>query len=332
MLALGAGLGLAELTARVWGPEPLRRPRYEGEIRRASEAPGRGWELIPGSTLHIDFGDGRVVEHRIGPHGWRGEPFDARAEPGVVRIACVGDSNVFGWGVAEHETWPARLQHELEAAGRPAQVFNLGVPNTDVEEKVALTEQIAFALECEIVIVGLHFDDLMLEGIERGRLAGHARELGWTRRGAKPWLDALRERLRCVDIVVEGYRQRLITRAYLARKEQVARAGHPARQRLEQALQRLAGAAIERNVELLAIVVPMPVREGAGFASATVDRALSEALASSGIEELDVADELSRCAGELWVHPLDLHLNAAGHEALARALARRIAPSAPAPR
>lgn len=325
-LALLVGLALAEFAARRWGPPPQQRPQYEGEIRRASEAPGRGWESIPDSLMRIRFGGAgqRLVEHRIGTHGWRGAPFEPRAELGVVRIACVGDSNVFGWGVAEHETWPALLQRELDAAGWRAQVLNLGVPNTDAEEKVALAEQVAFALECETVLVGLHFDDLILEGIERGRLAGRARALGWTRRGATPWLDAVRAHLRCVDLVVEAYRQRLVTRAYLARKEQISRVGHPARERVEQALERLAAQARERGIELLAIVVPMPVRDGAGFASATVDQALSDAAERAGIETIPVAAELSRCAGEVWVDPLDLHLCAEGNAVIARAVARRL--------
>jgi lysophospholipase L1-like esterase len=324
------GLALAEIVARAIAPAQLPRPRYSGEVLRASEQPGRGRELIPGSVLQITLSEPageRVVVHRVGPHGWRGAPFEARKPRGVRRIACVGDSNVFGWGVGDDDTWPARLGVELARLGaRDVEVLNLGVPNLDAEEKVALSDEVAFALECDLVLLGLHFDDWRLEGAPDGALGGNARALASTRPGRRPWLDLLRANLRCVDLVVERWRRRLLARAYLAPKLKAAREGSATRARVEAAFAGLAGRAQARGVALFAVVIPMPVRDGGGWASAELDAALETAVRAAGLRALDVATELAAERREVAVHPLDMHLNEAGHRAVARALATELAP------
>ena len=45
-----------------------------------------------------------------------------------IRIACVGDSVTFGWGVSYEESYPARLERLLIERGRSVEVLNAGVP------------------------------------------------------------------------------------------------------------------------------------------------------------------------------------------------------------
>lgn len=80
------------------------RPGYEGE-----------------QTL-----DGRTTAIAVDRLGLR---VGAAAAPaGGRRILMVGDSLVFGYGVAGDETLPARTEQALRAAGMPATVGNAGVP------------------------------------------------------------------------------------------------------------------------------------------------------------------------------------------------------------
>lgn len=327
-LALLAGALLAELVARTAFDAPSARPRYVGEILRQDAEGAGGRRLVPDSSMRMTLalGDGaeQTIEHRIGPHGWRGEPFAPQPAAGVLRIGCVGDSNVFGWGVDVEQCWPARLQAELSSAGRQVEVLNLGVPNLDAQEKLAIAQRVAFELGCEIVLFALHFDDLHSPDVVRPRLGGGARALAATRPGENAWLDRLRAVSRCADLVVERYRQGLIARAYLAHRERMLAPGSAELAHVEQVLTELAASAREREVELLGLVLPMPVREGRAFASAKIDAALSRALAAAAIREAPLAEELARCDGELWVHPLDLHLNAQAHAVVAKALAREL--------
>ena len=60
--------------------------------------------------------------------GFRGAERSAEKPHGVFRILCVGGSNVYGAGINDHETWPAKLEARLndESPGR-FEVWNLGV-------------------------------------------------------------------------------------------------------------------------------------------------------------------------------------------------------------
>lgn len=328
--ALAVGLTLAELCARALTAEVLAAPRCTGEVLREASDPRRGWELTPGSVMEIAFaqsdGSTRVVAHRVGPHGWRGEPIALRAAPGTLRIACVGDSNVFGWGVEERDAWPAQLGGELRAAGQRVETLNLGVPNIDVEQKAALVEQVAFELGCDVVVLALHFDDFAVEGAPVRELGEGAAWLARTRPGRHAWLDALRRNLRSVDVVVEGVRRRSLAEVYLACQRESSRPGAAERIRVEAALEQLARGARRRGVEVRVVVLPMPVRLGPGFASRELDSALEDAARSAGLERLDVATALARERGELSAHAFDLHLNARAHAAVAKALASHLAP------
>src|SRR5262245_42920123 len=48
--------------------------------------------------------------YRTNAAGYRGPEFRAEKAPGVVRIACVGDSCTFGLGVREEHTWTRQLE------------------------------------------------------------------------------------------------------------------------------------------------------------------------------------------------------------------------------
>ena len=58
----------------------------------------------------------------------RGDTFAALPPAGTLRIAAVGDSTTFGWGLSDDQTWPARLTEELTRRGHPVEVINAGVP------------------------------------------------------------------------------------------------------------------------------------------------------------------------------------------------------------
>lgn len=88
----------------------------------------------------------RVRSCRVNTNHWRlrgkAELADA-PEAGAMRIACIGDSVTFGWGVADEESWPARLAAELAGRGRRVEVLNAGVPAQRGESMAAWLERIA---------------------------------------------------------------------------------------------------------------------------------------------------------------------------------------------
>lgn len=122
LLVLGAAL---ELGARLFWelPPAMADFRNAGMYRRV----GDSIELVPGYRGELRIDAAHTTRITVDPDGLRSNgtvrPNDA------LRVLCAGDSLVFGYGVEDHETWPAVLQRELQQRlGRPVAAGNAGVP------------------------------------------------------------------------------------------------------------------------------------------------------------------------------------------------------------
>jgi lysophospholipase L1-like esterase len=78
------------------------------------------------------------------------------------RILCFGDSWTYGWGVAEEQAWPRRLEAYLKAQGRThVEVVNCGQSGQYSYRYRQLIERIVPLLKPDLVLVGvLQGDDL----------------------------------------------------------------------------------------------------------------------------------------------------------------------------
>lgn len=107
----------------------------------------------------------RSGEHDVGvatinDHGFRGPWFRGPKDPGVVRIAAVGDSVTFGWAVADDETYPAQISRLLDQAGVPHEIVNFGIPGYNAANELALYEQLVRPHEPDIVVICVTPNDL----------------------------------------------------------------------------------------------------------------------------------------------------------------------------
>ena len=86
------------------------------------------------------------------PHG---EP-----TPQTFRIAAMGCSTTFGWGVADEETYPAQLQAILHARGYPSvQVINAGQPGYTSFQGLWLWDQGLDRMGIDLVLAGFVVQD-----------------------------------------------------------------------------------------------------------------------------------------------------------------------------
>ena len=102
--------------------------------------PELGVRLRPGSSEKIRFSStaNPITEIRINADGYRGGPWPA---PVADEVIVMGDSQVFGLGVEEKETFSSVLQTAL---GEKAVVRNLGVPTYGPHEyNAAMRESLA---------------------------------------------------------------------------------------------------------------------------------------------------------------------------------------------
>lgn len=77
------------------------------------------------------------------------------------RIAAIGDSFTYGWGVNIEDTWCKRLEKNLREQGVDAEVLNLGMPAAGPQQYAQLAEVAIPLLKPDLVIVCiLNGDDL----------------------------------------------------------------------------------------------------------------------------------------------------------------------------
>ena len=124
---LGLGVCVVSLTAALVGTEVLlrelhpvdyRKPvervstgGYNDYVHRASPVPGLAYELAPGVRKRVD--DMLIETNSLGMRD--DEPASEKGAD-LVRIAAVGDSVTFGFGVSAAEAWPSVLERLLNDA------------------------------------------------------------------------------------------------------------------------------------------------------------------------------------------------------------------------
>src|SRR5262249_304618 len=102
-----AGILLAEAAIRLTISERTFWP--VSNIFRAVETPGVGYTLIP-NLRATAFGVDLSTNH----WGFRGPEWSVIKEAGTFRIALIGDSHAFGYGVPFSQTVGERLSLDLE--------------------------------------------------------------------------------------------------------------------------------------------------------------------------------------------------------------------------
>jgi lysophospholipase L1-like esterase len=131
-LLAGLAIGLAVAEAAFWYRDGGAFPHLNLYVADAE----LGVRLAPGATEKIAFGGNPITSVRINGDGYRGGELPA---PEVDDVLVVGDSQVFGLGVEEHETFSAVLGKTIGA-----HVINAGVPTYGpAEYRQVIVEQLA---------------------------------------------------------------------------------------------------------------------------------------------------------------------------------------------
>ncbi|MEZ4403993.1 MAG: hypothetical protein R3B06_28485 [Kofleriaceae bacterium] len=163
---LGVGLGVAECAFRV---------RDRGGFPQLNvyvADPSLGVRLRPGATQRFAYPDNPVTSIRINRAGYRGADFPP---PGPDDVLVVGDSQVFGLGVEEHETFAAALAERL---GGGRHVLNGGVPTYGPAEYVAVARELMATRRPRTVVFTVNLvNDLFEAG--RPNAARHVVRDGW---------------------------------------------------------------------------------------------------------------------------------------------------------
>lgn len=157
-------VGGLELLGRVAPPPDPRTPARgdEKEIMLHGN-PWLLWELQPGKRVE----QGRPVT--VNDQGFRDPPRGPKQGP---RAMVFGDSSVYGFGVADEDTFAARLE-----AATGAEVINAGVPGYSSFQALNLLDMRGWAFEPDLLLVADIWSDNNFDSfVDKDLLATYA---GW---------------------------------------------------------------------------------------------------------------------------------------------------------
>ena len=134
------------------------------DILVSSNNPRLVYELIP--YRHGTF---EGIRYRSNSNGMRGPKISQTKPRGVWRIAALGDSTMFGWGIREEESFPAVLQRALNSVSDPRkyEVLNFAVPGYNTAMEAELYRSRAEKFKPDLVMIHFDLNDLGLPNFIR---------------------------------------------------------------------------------------------------------------------------------------------------------------------
>jgi len=327
-----AGLLLAEALVRVLVVR--RAPMTEsvgGSLVQPSADPRLRFENRPLARQALRFFDreGRVskeIEASINEDGYRG-PVVAKEKPAdALRIVAIGDSQTFGTGVEEKESWPAVLQATLQAdfPATRIEVLNCAVQGYDAPQSAAALESRWLAYAPDLVLYGYFVNDPPQPdaSADDGRTwsrralkclnASQHGVLGWARR-----TSAL------LDVVLDRLQRRLIVHEWSVGAVQLHADDSEGWRTTQAVLTEERDACARAGARYGVVLLPFLVRCGDGWVSTEPYRKVSAACASDSIPVFDPAPCF---AGEdprgMLVHERDSHTSARAQRIEGEAIAR----------
>jgi lysophospholipase L1-like esterase len=315
----------AELFLRLFHPITFMAPPQVTEdawrnlLHRRSSIPGLPYELVPDRRA---FALGAMIEtNSLGMRDDEPLPADT---PGLFRIAVLGDSITFGFGVSGERTYPKVLERLLQAGNsrhtetaegenRRFEVLNMGVGGYSTVDEAIVLRRKALDLHPSLIIVGYYLNDPDIEPVQPLRIYFQT---------PKWWQHF--------------HLLRLLAQARASRE--VKRLGHgdyyialhapeqPRWKAVEAAFCQMHTDASERGVPVLLVIFPyVPPRTWSTYPYADLHLQVSAAARAAGLDVLDLLPAFQKEEPlRLRVTPQDAHLSPFGHEVAARAIFEKL--------
>jgi lysophospholipase L1-like esterase len=299
-------------------PLDLSKP----EVRRYYEDLG---------VRHIDdavaSGSPFAIEYRYNALGFRG-PDPPPRQPGVVRVAFLGDSFTLGWGVREEHAYPRRVEAAL-AGDPPATVINCGRAGADFPLMTSVFER-CLAADPDVVVYAMVLNDpdrsaQMLKRLREGALRS-ANNLVVPYRAPGSRQAPLRSRM--LAFVLSRYDARQTTAEMVSwHLDLVSEPNKHAWQRTKAAIREMDARMKARGGRFLLVLWPLLAELDGEYPLAAAHEAVAVFAERAQIPFLDLLPALrGRRTAALWVHPIDRHPNAQAHQLVAERLVQWLRP------
>jgi hypothetical protein len=292
------------------------------------------WRVRPGLNYY---------GFRLNSGGYHDLEFHRERTPGVKRVVALGDSFAFG-AVPYAGNFLTLLEGELNAAGIPTEVYNLGVPALHTGDYLGLLEREGLSYQPDVVLVAVFLGNDLMERARTIRELSESYLVAWVKSlhqyFPKYWTALAGQGAYCDDcpsMTAEAYLALERTRGRICRTDF---APLPAWVALAAGdLQRMKARCDRQGVRLLVALLPdevqtNPALRAEAFAEvdpALVDvmrpnRALTAALDAAGIPQRDLTPAFAAAgATERLYIPRDSHWDLRGNRLAAEALLPAVA-------
>ncbi len=256
--------------------------------------------------------------------GLRGPEIERTARPGRTRILALGDSQTFGYFLEEEETWPARLEARLRAAGVEVEVVNGGCGAWSIDSETEFLIERGLALAPDRVLVEFFANDLGDLDRQTHVYSGLKRAVGGFRGRYLHWVYS-----------TASYELLLRANTALEQRRADGRGAFPGLQtpppgsdsqwtRYAEWLDRMRDALAERHVPLTLVYFPYAAEVLRGDDQHFESR-LRDLAGEREIGFISPLDELRAHADPALYHlPLDEHYAARGVDLIAEVTAREL--------
>jgi hypothetical protein len=140
-----------------------------GELIRPSDHDRIVYELWPDMDVVFDTGSGLQNGVRTSPEGFRSRGLAVEKAGGLVRVAGIGDSLMFGWGVEQDVPYLSVLERRLnrEYPGSAWEVLNTAVPGYNAVMEVETLKAKVLKYRPDLVVYGFCPNDASLPNFVR---------------------------------------------------------------------------------------------------------------------------------------------------------------------
>jgi lysophospholipase L1-like esterase len=282
---------------------------------------------------------GRFLGHEVSINslGMRGPERPLRKQPGVRRIVGLGDSQMFGWGVAQPDTFLALLEAMLNNSGGDRwEILNLAVPGYNTVQEVQAFAARVEELDPDLIVINYVDNDMDLPNFLAQRRDPYTLRTSYLANLVKRrWVILNGSSLLPISLIGVPMDQRSLR--YRLPEDRVPERFRPlyGRENMIKAFSRLAAIARSRGVPVLLLLNMDDYRHRLAGRSPSVlpkpVRRLAEFCAGEGYLVVDPQDRImeylvrnSLQTQDLWVNKNDSHPNEIRHRLVAEELFDRM--------
>lgn len=217
--------------------------------------PKLGYRLVP--EFHGEYGEEKIP---LVTNSWgmRDREYGPK-QPGIQRVYVLGDSLMFGYGVAIEDAFSRSLENWLKEHGvASVEVVNGGVPGWGTAQQHLFFEETVDTVQPDVVILGLFVGNDILDNLQFAR-PNLGRVGSWRKQGFRTWF---RENSQLYIWLRRQYNERTERWENLERLGVDTHATTPPEkirrgiELTEEALGRLAESTRRRGIDLLVMLIP----------------------------------------------------------------------------